>query len=62
MDELKVSRPTASSYLNYLGQIGLIKKMKLGRDNYYVNENLFDLLINEFHDADNSVPPIESVG
>lgn len=28
---------------------GLLSKMKLGRDNFYLNTKLFDLLINAFH-------------
>lgn len=47
--ELSVTRPTASSYLNQLACNGLLSKMKLGRDNFYLNTKLFDLLINAFH-------------
>ncbi|MEZ4688233.1 MAG: Fic family protein [Bacteroidia bacterium] len=42
--DLNVSRITASSYLNTLAKDGLLKKKKLGRANYYVNEDLFTLL------------------
>ena len=48
-DELGVSRPTATSYLNQLVDAGFLTKMKLGRDNFYLNMNLFNLLINAFH-------------
>ena len=48
-DELGVSRPTATSYLNQLVDAGFLSKMKLGRDNFYLNMNLFNLLINAFH-------------
>lgn len=48
-DELQVSRPTATSYLNQLTGIGVISKTKMGRDNFYINERLFNLLINAFH-------------
>lgn len=44
MDDLKVSRVTAASYLNALSEDGILRKEKLGRRNYYVNERLFDLL------------------
>lgn len=47
--ELNVTRPTATSYLNQLVGNGLLSKMKLGRDNFYLNTRLFDLLINAFH-------------
>lgn len=48
-DELQVSRPTATSYLNQLADIGVVTKTKLGRDNFYINERLFNLLMNAFH-------------
>ena len=48
-DELQVSRPTATSYLNQLTGIGVISKTKMGRDNFYINERLFSLLMNAFH-------------
>lgn len=45
--ELKISRPTAASYLNSLDEGGFIKKEKLGRDNFYFNEPLFDILMEQ---------------
>lgn len=48
-NELNVSRPTAVSYLNQLVDEGFLVKMKLGRDNFYLNLKLFNLLINAFH-------------
>ena len=48
-DELNISRPTATSYLNKLVDNGFLAKMKLGRDNFYLNMKLFDLLLNAFH-------------
>ncbi|MDE1902063.1 MAG: Fic family protein [Alphaproteobacteria bacterium] len=44
--ELKVTRLTATSYLNQICDIGLLEKLKIGRSNYYVNKQLFDLLRN----------------
>jgi Fic family protein len=60
MKELNVSRPTASSYLTHLEKAGYINKMRIGRDNFYVNIELYDLLLNEFHDPDIDIPSIES--
>ena len=48
-NELQVSRPTAASYLAQLEQEGYIRKIKLGRENFYLNIKLFDLLVNAFH-------------
>ena len=47
--ELNITRPTATSYLNKLVNAGFLTKMKLGRDNFYLNIKLFNLLINAFH-------------
>lgn len=48
-EELQVSRPTATSYLNQLTSLGVIEKVKMGRDNIYINTKLFTLLMNAFH-------------
>lgn len=44
VEDLKVSRITAASYLNKLSEDGVLRKEKLGVSNYYVNQRLFDLL------------------
>ncbi|MCW5601579.1 Fic family protein [Nitrosomonas sp.] len=46
MTELNVSRITATRYLDELITIGLLVKRKIGRDNYYINTALYDLLSN----------------
>jgi Fic family protein len=46
MADLAVSRPTATRYLDELTAINIVYKHKLGKDNYYVNHELFDLLAN----------------
>ncbi len=42
--DLGVSRITAAKYLNTLAKDGVLKKLKLGTGNYYVNEKLMDIL------------------
>jgi Fic family protein len=42
--ELGVSRPTASKYLEQLTSAGLVRKQKIGRTNFYINEPLYALL------------------
>jgi len=42
--DLGVSRITAAKYLNQLAKGGLIKKEKLGKGNYYINEKLLEIL------------------
>ncbi len=44
MTDLEVSRLTATKYLDELDQIGIVQKVKLGRDNYYINTDLYNLL------------------
>ncbi len=44
MNDLGVSRLTATRYLNELSRLGILEKIKLGRSNYYINKDLFTLL------------------
>ncbi len=44
MNELRVSRLTATKYLDKLVEIELLAKQKIGRDNFYINMPLFVLL------------------
>lgn len=44
--DLNVSRATATRYLDALAQDGLLEKHKMGRENYYLNTALVDLLFN----------------
>ena len=42
--DLDISRSTAIRYLSGLEKSGLLVKKKIGRDNFYINQPLFDLL------------------
>ena len=44
--ELKLTRQTASSYLNNLCGIGLLEKTIVGRDSYFINQKLIQAFIN----------------
>jgi Fic family protein len=44
VNDLGVSRLTAANYLNKLANDKMLRKEKLGTGNYYINEELFDLL------------------
>jgi Fic family protein len=46
IQDLKIHRNTASKYLNQLVVIGVLSKHKLGKDNYYLNRELYELLSN----------------
>lgn len=43
--DLKVSRLTATKYLNVLVDGGFLRKRKIGRSNFYINQPLYDLLV-----------------
>ena len=44
--DLGVSRLTAANYLNKLSEDGVLKKERVGKTNYYINEKLFNILAN----------------
>jgi len=44
--DLGVSRITAARHLDLLAERGFVKKQKMGRANFYINQPLFDLLSN----------------
>ena len=46
MESLGVSRNTAIKYLGELVKIGILSKEKLWKENYYVNNGLYDFLAN----------------
>lgn len=46
MQELQITRKTAAKYLEELIATGLLSKHKKGKENYYLNDALFDLLLN----------------
>jgi len=46
VNDLGVSRLTAANYLNKLAADKMLRKEKLGTGNYYINEELFNLLKN----------------
>ncbi|MFC0350361.1 Fic family protein [Undibacterium danionis] len=45
VEELDVSRITATKYLELLVECGILQKQKIGRGNYYVNQPLCSLLM-----------------
>ena len=44
--ELDVTRQTATKYLDKLVEAGFLKKGKIDRSNYYINEALLEMLLN----------------
>ncbi|NJM67209.1 MAG: Fic family protein [Acaryochloris sp. RU_4_1] len=45
-DELQVHRNTAMKYLDELVRLGLLSKHRFGKENYYINDDLFELFLN----------------
>jgi len=43
---LNIHRQTAASYLDELSEGGLLRKEKIGKNNYFINEPLFLLFKN----------------
>lgn len=43
-EDLNISKPTAIQYLNKLIEIELLRKEKIWKTNFYINDNLFHLL------------------
>ncbi|MGL6064252.1 MAG: hypothetical protein ACRC0S_04140 [Fusobacteriaceae bacterium] len=41
VESLGLSRQTASSYLNQIEELNILKKEKIGKYNYYINLKLF---------------------
>ena len=48
MNDLRVSRPTATRYLDELGKSGFLKRYKIGRSVYYMNTPLVSLFVEGF--------------
>lgn len=44
-NELDISRPTATKYLDELADGGLLNKHRIGRNNYYINQRLVALFV-----------------
>ena len=45
--DLNISKRTAQNYLDLISSIGLLDKIKVGKSNYYTNENLIKVLKRE---------------
>ncbi len=42
--DLNISKRAAQNYLDMISSIGLLDKIKVGKSNYYTNENLIKVL------------------
>ena len=46
MNDLLLSKPTAIKYLDALIEVGILQKHKIGRETYYINQQLFEIIMN----------------
>lgn len=59
--DMMVQRKTATKYLEKIVNTGILKKVKIGRENYYINKDLMDLFM-EVNDSNTQhTDTIESV-
>ena len=58
--DLLFDRRTVTKYLNQIVEAGLLTKMKIGRENYYINNALFELFLTLPMQPDETTP-IESI-
>lgn len=58
---MMVGRQTASKYLEKIVQAGLLSKVKMGRDNYYVNTRLVNLFVSHNSDVETDAVSVESI-
>lgn len=68
VDDLNISRATATRYLEALTEKNILEKRRLGRESYYLNEELINLLFNipQINKAENNLEssiriPVQSV-
>ena len=56
--DMQVARNTASKYLDAIVETGLVKKVKLGKTNYYFNTKLIDLSLRipRFRSSNTNLP------
>ena len=59
--DMMVLRKTAAKYLDMIVETGILKKMKIGRENYYINTALAELFMNVNNEPAVKVDTIESV-
>lgn len=59
--DMMVQRKTASKYLDKIVEVGLLEKLKIGRENYYINTRLRNLFLNYSDLMDHNGDAIESI-
>ena len=54
MADTQFQRKTAAKYLDLIVGAGLLTKMKIGRENYYINDRLVRLFMNRPENINNT--------
>ena len=60
MEDLSIKRKTAAKYLDMLVEKGFMSKQKIGRTNFFINEQLY-LLLRGKSTADKKVDRIKTI-
>lgn len=60
MEDLNIKRKTAAKYLDMLVEMKFMKKQKIGRANFFINEQLY-LLLRGKNIADKNVDQIRTI-
>lgn len=59
--DMMVQRKTATKYLDAIVEAGLLDKVKIGVQNYYINTKLVNLFLNHQHNTEHAIDSIESI-
>lgn len=51
--DIRINRQTAGKYLNILAENGFLKKVKISKSNFYINEPLYNLFLSGVPKAEN---------
>lgn len=57
VNNMQISRQTASKYLDKIAELGLVRKEKMGKENYYINTRLMNMFI-EYGKYETNAPDI----
>lgn len=57
-NDMQVQRKTGAKYLEMIVKAGLLEKVKIGRENFYINTRLYQLFLNQSENKKEAIPRI----
>lgn len=57
-NDMQVQRKTGAKYLEMIVKAGLLEKVKIGRENFYINTRLYQLFLNQSENKKEASPRI----